>query len=129
MNFTVSQTLTAEQLSDVLCSALEGGSNYWYRIERVVEPTLWEFESEPRCENEHWVQDYPLNPAGALLISDSEESDHGTMRLDAEALQKGLIILATKYPRHLADLLTENADAETGDAVLQCCLFGDVIYG
>ncbi|SRR6266496_1782155 len=130
-NFTVTQTLTTEQLSDVLCSALEGGSNYWYHIEEFVEPTLWEFDSEPRREHGHlhWAQDYPLNPGGALLIRDSEDSDHGTMRLDLEAIQKGLTILAKKYPRHLADILTENADADTGDALLQCCLFGDVVYG
>jgi hypothetical protein len=122
-------TLTTEQLSDVLCSALEGGSNSWYTIEEFVDPTLWQFNSEPKREKGHWAQDYPFNPGGALLISDMTDSAHGVMRLDTEAIQKGLAILAEKYPWHLASILAENADADTGDALLQCSLFGDVIYG
>jgi hypothetical protein len=128
-NFTVTHTLTAEQLSSVLCSALEGGSNYWYCIDGFVEPTNWEFTSEPEHRT-HYAHDYPLNPSGALFISDTtEDGDHGRMRLDWEAIQKGLTILAEKYPWHIADMIRENADADTGDALLQCCLFDDVIYG
>jgi hypothetical protein len=129
-DFTVTHTLTPELLSGVLCSALEGGSNYWYWIERVIEPTRWEFDSEPkRGEGLHWEHDYPLNTGGALLISDQEDREHGTMRLDAAAIQKGLAVLAEKYPWHLAAMLADNADAETGDALLQCSLFGEMIYG
>jgi hypothetical protein len=36
--------------------------------------------------------------------------------------------LATKYPRHFADLVNENTDAITADVLLQCCLFGELIY-
>jgi hypothetical protein len=128
--FTVTQTLTAEQISDVLCSALEGGSNYWYRIEGREEPTTWEFDSEPKCgDSQHWRHDYPLSPGGALLISDTEDPDRGTMRLNSDAIQQGLNVLAEKYPTHLAAILDESGDAETGDALLQCCLFSDIIYG
>lgn len=128
-HFTVTQTLTNQQISDVLCSALEGGANYWYRLAECLTPTTWEFESEPNSENGHYAQDYPLNPGGALLIVDEQDDDDGVLTLDWDAIQKGLAILAEKYPRHLADILAENADADTGDALLQCCLLGDVIYG
>jgi hypothetical protein len=36
--------------------------------------------------------------------------------------------MAVECPRHFADFLNEKADAVTGDAFLQCCLFGEVIY-
>jgi hypothetical protein len=32
-------------------------------------------------------------------------------------------------PRHFADVLNENDDAGTGDVFLQCCLFGEIIFG
>lgn len=127
--FTVSQTVTAEQISGALCSAFEGGSNYWYCIEERVEPTAWQFDSDPKRDSGHWSQDYPLNPGGALLISDSLDEYHGTMRLDLETVQKGLTILAENFSWHFADLVGDNADANTGDAFLQCCLFGDILYG
>lgn len=129
-SFTVTQTLTDEQISDVLCSALEGGSNHWYLIDDFVVPTTWEFDSEPkRPRSGHWPHDYPLNPGGALMISSPEDPDQGIKRLDAEAIQRGLAVLAEKYPHHLLDLLEETGDAYTGDALLQCSLFGDIVYG
>jgi hypothetical protein len=131
MDFTVqAKPFTREQIADVLCSALDaayGSSYYWIEKMKKVSPTSWEFDSEPRCEEgKHYRQDYPLNPGGALLISDEDNKD---FRLDLNAIQRGLGILASKYPHHFADIIAGNADADTGDALVQCCLFGDIIYG
>ena len=127
---TLSISLTVEHISDVLCSALEGGSNYWYNIEEYITPPTWEFSSEPKRDNGfHWAQDYPLNPGGALMMSDKDDYGQGTVnRLDLVTIHKGLTVLAEKYPHHVADILMENADAGTGDAFLQCCLFGEIVY-
>jgi hypothetical protein len=128
--FTITQTLTDEQISSALCSALEGGSNYWYRIENYVTPITWTFDSEPKnTESGHWLQDYPLNPGGALMVSSPDDPEYGVRRLDREAIQKGLAILAAKYAWHLGNIMSGNDDAETGDALLQCSLFGEIIYG
>jgi hypothetical protein len=128
---TLTVPLTLEQISDVLCSALEGGSNYWYFIEEYINPTTWEFRSEPKRDNGFdFAQDYPLNPGGALMISNKDDFGQGSItRLDLAAIQKGLAILGEKYPHILSDILSENTDAGTGDALLQCSLFGDIIYG
>lgn len=127
--FTITQTITLEQVSSLLCSAFEGGSNYWYMIEEKINPTIWTFESEPKPEKgNHWVQDYPLNRGGALLISDKEDKDHRTYRLDLNALQQGLKSMAEKDPHHITSILSEDADAETGDVFLQHCLFGEIVY-
>jgi len=37
--------------------------------------------------------------------------------------------MAEKYPRHFHNFLEENDDAETGDVFIQCCLFGEIVYG
>ena len=46
-----------------------------------------------------------------------------------EQTKKGLAIMADKYPKHMNDMINENFDAITGDVLLQCIVFGDVIYG
>ncbi len=126
---TLTHTLTSEQISDILTSALEGGSNYWCRVVDCLAPmTTWEFDSEPKSEQGHWAQDFPLNPGGKVLIVDKLDGDAGVLTLDAEAIQKGLNVLAEKYPWHITNILSENDDAETGDVLLQCSLFGDIIY-
>ncbi len=129
MKMKITQTIDGKHISDLLCSALEGGSNYWYQIEEKREPPVWEFDSEPKPTKGHWAQDYPLNIGGALIISDMEDEEHGKMKLDLEAIKKGLEKMSEAYPAHFADFVGENHDATTADVFLQCCLFGEVIYG
>lgn len=128
--FTVTTTLTAEQIDDVLTSALEGGSNYWADVVGKIEPTSWEYvdTSLPREDGNHWMQEYPLNPGGALLIQDLEDEVSPAWCLDSKSIQAGLAAMAEKCPTHLADIVIDNYDANTADAFLQCCLFGDIIY-
>jgi hypothetical protein len=64
-----------------------------------------------------------------LLIVDTLDNDDGVLTLDEEAVQRGLTILAEQYPEHFADILAEDDDALTGNALLECCLFGKVQYG
>jgi hypothetical protein len=43
-------------------------------------------------------------------------------------VRRGLEDLATKYPRTFAGSVNEDTDATTADVLLQCCLFGELIY-
>lgn len=77
MEIDVKVSIDLPAIRSLLCSAFEGGSNYWYEI------TRWEL-----AERYHF-------------------DDFSSF----------------------AEILDDNADANTGDVFLQCCLFGDVIYG
>ena len=131
--------VSLNRISDLLCCALEGGSNYWYRIEEFHAP-----EGEvkryafPEPDGEIYKHlDYPLNEGGYIVIRDCENSGllennepKNCMKLDLEAIKKGLQLFADKkWSRHFANFMNENEDAETGDVFLQLCVFGDVIYG
>jgi len=65
-------------------------------------------------------------------IQDFEEGDDLNPKihiLNLKKIKKGLTIMAKKYPKHFADFLKEDYDNGTGDVFLQCCLFGEIIYG
>lgn len=132
-SFTVTLTFIKEQISDLLCRALQE-AKYWCETyeEEVIEPTYWEFDSAPGYA--HRLYDYPLNSGGALLIHDmeAENSENEVLRLDGTAIQRGLEALVAKYPYHVANILNKESDPisddNTGDAFLQCCLFGEIIY-
>lgn len=122
--FKVTIEMEEQRLNDLLCNALEGGSNYWYRIENYD-------QSEHECE---FLSDIPM--AGGTLTftangDDEREVIHGCdmWTLTREHMVKGAQTMAEKYPRHWANVVNENDDGETGDVFLQCCLFGEVIYG
>lgn len=123
---TMKLDVPIQRISDLLCCALEGGSNYWYTIDKFIKPLVaWH---GGKIEYRHL--DYPLSPGGALMISDKEgEEGTPTYRLDVLAIEKGLKIMNEKFSHHFSNWLEENDDAETGDVFLQCCLFGELVYG
>jgi hypothetical protein len=127
LSVAVKHSISLERISDLLCSAFEGGSNYWYVINEFVEPKALTFRTDKDQVYRHL--DYPLNEGGALVVGDMEDEDSEDKRLDLEAIERGLKIMAEKYPRHMMDFINENEDADTGDVFLQCCLFGEAIYG
>lgn len=128
----IEHKVSLDKIANLICSAFEGGSNYWYEITEFVKPTAITFmvdqDIDPEAKPYAHI-DYPLNEGGAVMVRDTEDEDSEPKRLDLDSIQKGLKIMAKKYPRHMNDLLNDNDDAETGDVFLQCCLFGEVIFG
>jgi hypothetical protein len=132
---TLTVKLTDSEMRGLLCSALEGGSNYWYTIERhrlAKGVTYADFREGGRfVEPEYWhpAQLIPFHEGCATVYTAADDPDRRKYILDRKAMQRGTQIMAEKYPQHLADVLSENSDADTGDVWLQCCLFGELIYG
>lgn len=121
--------ISDRRAADMLCTAFEGGSNYWYVI---VD------EDRPKELAKPWGDDYtpsyisiPFSKGGRLHIGDLEDEEEPPKILDRGAIDNGKRLLATdeRYSHHYANLLRENDDAITGDVFLQLCLFGEVIYG
>lgn len=118
----VPQNITVQRIKDLLCCAIEGGSNYWCEtMDRKGGITQKQAE---------YRQDVPFVEGGWLEVVPYEDDGKGKkFRLDLDTIKKGLTIFAEKYPRHFGDFVQENDDAETGDVFLQCCCFGEAIYG
>jgi hypothetical protein len=131
LDVQVKQRIPIERISDLLCSAFEGGSNYWYQIDEFVKPE--NFNNSDEGDDKYRHLSYPINEGGKLIIStdEGEMNKEGNDKhiLNLESIKKGLQVMATKYPSHFNDFMQENDDACTGDVFLQCCLFGEVIFG
>lgn len=113
-------------LKGLLCSAFEGGSSYWIvRIEAhypkgaaLVLDGFTEAMAAPFCVGSY------------TLVVERREGEHSKQhQLTWKKAERGLEIMAREYPRHFANVLSGEDDAETGDVFLQCCLFGEVVYG
>lgn len=112
---------TAIQMSSLLTSALEGGSNYWYMFE--ARSHRFEFAGEELCDEEGWIE---ISNEG---IAERASDEFKIVKINQSVAKHALRIMAEKYPKHFGDLIAENEDAGTGDVFLQCCVFGEVIYG
>jgi hypothetical protein len=130
---TVKKEVEMRDLADLLVCAFEGGSNYWIEKVTKVEPTSREFiyensEKDP-SKPRYPLYEHPFNPGGQVIVKVSEDYDGDVFPLNLATIEKGLNIMAEKYPKHLGDFLDENYDATTGDIFLQCCVLGDAIFG
>lgn len=124
--FSLTLDIPLQALADTLCSGLEGGSGYWARIADYTKPSEMSFRIDEGEVFRHI--DYPMNEGGAITLLDMED-DRKSYRLDLPALKRGAAIMAVKYPRHFSDMVNEGGDAITGDVLIQCAVFGELVYG
>lgn len=130
--------LTSEQyrLQNLLTSALEGGSNYWYRNADVLLPdgiTIQDFREGGKFTDpddyRHPYEIVPFVPGCELTLEHDAEGDWKVAKINEAKLAEALKLMQEKHPRHYADVLNENDDAETGDVFLQLTVFGEIVFG
>jgi hypothetical protein len=128
---TIVQTeVPLQRVADLLCSAMEsGGIAYWACVERTRKPRKPIAYTSPKDGAIYPLMDYPLCKGGAVILRDTEDEKRALLVLDFEAIQRGLALMPVRSPRHWADFVAEDSDANTADVFVQLCVFGEVIYG
>lgn len=125
INVKVEHKVTEKDIADLLITAWEGGSSSWIEAVRIVAvPSVIAFQESPN--RIYKKVDYPLNEGGVVRVTGEGEKPRD---LNRQSIEKGLQVMAEKYPLHFTDFIKENYDATTADVFLQCCLFGEVVYG
>ena len=113
--------VTEQDIDDIVCTALEGGINYWACAARVVGEYLGEWGHEQ------------IARGGKLIIVDSEEDEE--YELTREKLLHGIqLAVEQEYYKEYdwyydGKIDTCQIDAEVADVIIQLALFDDVIFG
>ena len=110
-SLSVTLSVKKEDIKDLLYSA-SSGSSYWCTNAEILG-----YESRVTRA---------MRKEGVTIHDGEENKKH---KLNIDNITSGLQTMAKKYPEHFADLMSENTDNITSDVFLQCCLFGEVIYG
>lgn len=121
---TVDYEIDWERVKDLLITAFEGGSNYWYIID----------DSKP----------YTGHPADAIIdkgetilinelpddfLPEDEQEVVNLGRVNREIIEERMKKFAEEHQWHFRNFIEENDDAETADVFLQVMVMGDVVYG
>ena len=127
-NLVYENRLTFQQFEDLIVTALEGGSNYWYDIREIPkgkanEEPLSTFLAKKIWEGEE-VKIYDLEESD---LEDDEVEPLGVINL--EKVKAGLVLAAEKQPHNLSNLLGENFDADDADVLFQLMVLGEVTFG
>ena len=122
--------ITEEQLTDQLCTALEGGSNYWYYLGDIdrthfinghttVDNLIRSFLAD---------KDYKLPVYDIESAEEFEEMDKlGDVTYDSMA--NAFSIMALEYPNQLSNIITGIYDADDSDIWFQIATMGEVVFG
>lgn len=106
--------VSEQNIEDTIISAFEGGIGYWAQL---VETSQGD---EPYYKK-------AMSDGHHVKIRDI--CGEGEYFINLTSIRQGLTVMADKYPKHLHDIITERGDAYTGDALIQCAVFGEIIYG
>jgi len=111
--------ITQERVSDIVCNAFEGGSNYWIdKVKIVSNPNNKDYASEAVAYD------------GELSIHyGAEEEDRRVVPFGQTQVERGLTLLAELYPHLFQEILNEQDDANTADVFVQLAVLGEVVYG
>ena len=110
---TVKTKITDERLQDLLCCALEGGSNYWYRITSYNYPPG---QNADTLDIEYQHLELPFK-GGSITIQDQFD-DFPEKELDSDSIMSGLQKFEQVARPHYYDFISDNEDAITGDIFL-----------
>jgi len=133
--FQVTQELAGERVANLFVSFVEGSYSPWLAKVAKLAGTYTKPEDE---------KGYPWYSHGAFFEAEDfsiefryyaaeqddwdNEKPKGRKVVGRAEVLAGLQALATKYPRHMSDILNENDDALTADLFAQCIIFGEEIY-
>ncbi len=69
------------------------------------------------------------NEARTHVAIREDEHRKGEKKVWKLNIQKGLDLMGKNYPMDLSNLVMDNADAATGDVLVQLAAFGKLVYG
>lgn len=135
---TVKKNISLQRVQDMVCLALEGGSNYWIESVEVIYPEGHNPE-DYASGGKHFVDDLYNNslynvwrfPGGALRFKVEIGNSFKKFDLNNDSIQRGFELLSSGEYTHsrIWDAFEkENEDAEVGDCWLQLALFGELIF-
>ncbi len=123
MNIQLHLDIDPERITNLLSCAFEDGSAYWASVRSDL--------SDKRGQ-EFWFEAPMAGGHIGIVLKDPEDgpiNDAHLWTVDQQACERGLKLMAEKHPRHFAEFMRENEDAETGDVFLQCVCFGELVFG
>lgn len=122
--YTVTKTITEEQLKDIIIDGIETGIGYWATLHNDTE----EFEkyyNTTKLSTSEIVAEILLN-GGEVEITDLDGDEEPKYKLTLERLLVGIQKNEEKRP---FDCDLENYDAITCDAIFQYALYDEVVFG
>jgi len=134
--------VSLRMLNDMIITAIEGGSNYWYLLKEKATAQIQKYEGKFIPEIHDNKDTFFGAFAEAILpaviggevieIHDIEDPDGQPIgKLSWESIKKGIHEMSKNHPLVLALLINPESDfdAADADAIFQYIILGEIVYG
>jgi hypothetical protein len=110
---------------DLLITALEGGSNYWYYLPDLSMTKKYREEGQATSE-----RIFKAAMSGEIIpVHDAENEEEFLGNISKENFIKAETLMKENSPQHYANAISENSDAETADVWFQYVVLGEITFG
>lgn len=116
----ISIPVPVQEVKDILITALEGGSNYWYYLPDVEMAQKEEYKSLPLSVK---IINAVIDHGEVVPVYDVEDENEKLGEISRENIERGLKLYIP------GNILDGSADAGEADRLFQLIVMGEVVYG
>jgi|TARA_R110000823_G_scaffold99152_1_gene214042 hypothetical protein len=120
--------LNYETFENIIVTALEGGSNYWYML-GDTKCIPQRNDMPDKALSQRIAYGLWHNKASELSIWDLEEEDELLGTLTYDSVREGMQTACNEYAQQVYMMMSEDYDAWTADTLFQVLVMGEVTFG
>ena len=127
---TIKREMDYDSFEDMIVTALEGGSNYWYSLDLNNSIGFIKKYADDRRPMTIRIADALYNNEdSSVVVLDTEDEEETLGTLTYQSVRKTLENFPKDHQWALDNVLNGDCDANDADVVFQVLVMGEVVYG
>jgi hypothetical protein len=120
-------SISDEDINDLLVTAFEGGSNYWYYLGHDAGEIYRKYGTRgtPTVDRIFLA----VQAGESIPIRDAEDENEILGYINTASIKKGTRLFKEQYPNNYSNLKLEEYDVEDADIWLQLVVLGELTFG
>ena len=128
MKLKLELELSYETFEEIIVTALEGGSNYWYML-GDTKGIPKRKDMPDKAMSQRMAYGLWHNKDSQIIIWDAEEEDELLGVLTYDSVREGMQLACKDYMKEINMMISEDYDAWTADTLFQVLVMGEVTFG
>lgn len=126
---TIKREMDYDSFEDLIVTALEGGSNYWYMLDLENSVGIRRSKDDQRPMTMRIAAALYNDKSAAVIVLDTEDEEEVLGKLTYHSVRKVLENFPSDHQWALDNVLNGDYDANDADIVFQVLVMGEVVYG
>ena len=127
---TIKREMDYDSFENLIVTALEGGSNYWYSLDLNNSiGFIKKYADDQRPMTIRIADALYNNEDSSVVVLDTEDEEETLGTLTYQSVRKTLENFPKDHQWALDNVLNGDCDANDADVVFQVLVMGEVVYG